>query len=264
MPYRYHSAVADINSLPQELVDAIVDELYDDRSALKACALVSHAFLPRCRVHLWRTLGPINWITFQSLSKKLSPTLRRYVRAVVFANGYPLDGSMIPSLDTFPNLHTLHLKDPYRSYWMGLDTPPPPPRLSLSPNGITSLSFTSFIHDMTGKCTLLRPFTSLKHLAFETYDQGPCRSVCSCGVPGPRLESLTLDCRRWKCDASETFRAVLGNPCLFNLDALRRLTVHVHGIGEVEALRKLLERARETLEEFTLTVERAFLNLFGS
>ncbi|KAF9001625.1 hypothetical protein BDZ89DRAFT_925146, partial [Hymenopellis radicata] len=42
---------------PQELVDAIIDELYDDRSALKACALVSHKFLPRCRVHLWCTLA---------------------------------------------------------------------------------------------------------------------------------------------------------------------------------------------------------------
>ncbi|SJK97012.1 uncharacterized protein ARMOST_00261 [Armillaria ostoyae] len=39
---------------PQELIDEILDYLYDSPSALKACSLVSHQFYPRTRVHLFR------------------------------------------------------------------------------------------------------------------------------------------------------------------------------------------------------------------
>ncbi|KAF9003810.1 hypothetical protein BDZ89DRAFT_629233 [Hymenopellis radicata] len=115
-------------------------------------------------------------------------------------------------------------------------------------------------HHVAISISLLCPFTSLKHLAFEMYDQGPGRSV-SLWCPGSALKSLMLDCRRWRCDTSDTFRAVLGDPCLFNLDALRRSTVHVHRIGEVGAWRKLLEKAREILEVFTLTVEYDVLEM---
>ncbi|KAK0240797.1 hypothetical protein EDD85DRAFT_378941 [Armillaria nabsnona] len=39
---------------PQELIDEIIDYLYDSPSALKSCSLVSHQFYPRTRVHLFR------------------------------------------------------------------------------------------------------------------------------------------------------------------------------------------------------------------
>ncbi len=39
---------------PQELIDEIIDYLYDSPSALKACSLVSQQFYPRTRVHLFR------------------------------------------------------------------------------------------------------------------------------------------------------------------------------------------------------------------
>ncbi|KAK0437276.1 uncharacterized protein EV420DRAFT_1588849 [Desarmillaria tabescens] len=43
-------------SLPQELVDRIIDEARDDIPTLRSCSLVSHAFLPRTRVHLFETI----------------------------------------------------------------------------------------------------------------------------------------------------------------------------------------------------------------
>ncbi|KAK0240775.1 hypothetical protein EDD85DRAFT_378419 [Armillaria nabsnona] len=39
---------------PQELIDEIIDYLYDSPSALKACSLVCRQFYPRTRVHLFR------------------------------------------------------------------------------------------------------------------------------------------------------------------------------------------------------------------
>lgn len=43
-------------SLPQELIDQIVDCLSDDPEALKACSLVGQAWLHRCRQHLHRSV----------------------------------------------------------------------------------------------------------------------------------------------------------------------------------------------------------------
>ncbi|PBK93180.1 hypothetical protein ARMGADRAFT_1165417 [Armillaria gallica] len=40
--------------LPPELTDIIIDELSRDRPALKSCSLISKAFLPRSRIHLFR------------------------------------------------------------------------------------------------------------------------------------------------------------------------------------------------------------------
>ncbi|KAJ3554863.1 hypothetical protein NM688_g2892 [Phlebia brevispora] len=43
-------------SLPQELIDQVVDFLSDDREALKACSLVCQDWLHRCRQHLHRSV----------------------------------------------------------------------------------------------------------------------------------------------------------------------------------------------------------------
>lgn len=42
-----------LSRLPPEIIALIVDDLRDDRPALRACALASHVLLPRCRAHLF-------------------------------------------------------------------------------------------------------------------------------------------------------------------------------------------------------------------
>lgn len=42
---------------PQEIIDMIVDYLYDSKKALFACSLVSRSWLPSSRVHLFQTLN---------------------------------------------------------------------------------------------------------------------------------------------------------------------------------------------------------------
>ncbi|KAJ7196559.1 hypothetical protein GGX14DRAFT_574891 [Mycena pura] len=43
-------------TIPQELLDKIVDELEDDIPALKACSLTSSAFVPSARAHIFSTI----------------------------------------------------------------------------------------------------------------------------------------------------------------------------------------------------------------
>ncbi|OCH90392.1 hypothetical protein OBBRIDRAFT_602881 [Obba rivulosa] len=43
-------------SLPPELIDMVIDFLYDDRDALRNCSLSCRAMLPSCRVHLFHTV----------------------------------------------------------------------------------------------------------------------------------------------------------------------------------------------------------------
>ncbi|KAF9050535.1 hypothetical protein BJ165DRAFT_1458567 [Panaeolus papilionaceus] len=51
------STVRPIPSLPQELVDNIVDHLYDDRQSLSNCTLISHAWLPASRHHFFSKIS---------------------------------------------------------------------------------------------------------------------------------------------------------------------------------------------------------------
>jgi hypothetical protein len=44
-------------TIPQEMVDKFIDHLYDNRSALKSCALVCRAWVPSSRYHLFSSLS---------------------------------------------------------------------------------------------------------------------------------------------------------------------------------------------------------------
>ena len=61
--------------LPQELVDHIIDHLHDDRLTLNNCSLVSRAWLPTSRLHLFAkvslTVSPTNTLAPTELCKRL-------------------------------------------------------------------------------------------------------------------------------------------------------------------------------------------------
>ncbi|KDR76714.1 hypothetical protein GALMADRAFT_453378 [Galerina marginata CBS 339.88] len=54
LPMQIHSLV---DSLSQEILDAIIDLLRYDEQALRACSMVSRALLPRCQAHLFRRIA---------------------------------------------------------------------------------------------------------------------------------------------------------------------------------------------------------------
>ncbi|CCM03808.1 uncharacterized protein FIBRA_05956 [Fibroporia radiculosa] len=72
------------SELPQELVDQVIDHLWDDFVSLAACSLTCHAWLPSSRTHLFRHVdldSPSACFRFQQLLKT-SPKIAPFVRKV--------------------------------------------------------------------------------------------------------------------------------------------------------------------------------------
>ena len=59
--------------LPAELLDHIVDLLYDARNALKICCLVSKSWIPRTRKHIFTDVGFCTPSSLRSLRKSTFP-----------------------------------------------------------------------------------------------------------------------------------------------------------------------------------------------
>ncbi|KAH9484814.1 hypothetical protein JR316_0001716 [Psilocybe cubensis] len=88
--------------LPQELIDHIIDHLYDDPLALANCARVCHAWLPTSRLHLFakvslKAASPHNGPAVpQDRCKRLhalllrSPEIIPYIRELEICEGSPL------------------------------------------------------------------------------------------------------------------------------------------------------------------------------
>lgn len=70
-----------IDHMPQEILEAIIDELAGDRTSLMACCLVGRRWIWRSRHHLFR------WIRFSSL---WGPKSIRTWGAVMNPNGAKL------------------------------------------------------------------------------------------------------------------------------------------------------------------------------
>ncbi|KAG6890451.1 hypothetical protein C0992_001645 [Termitomyces sp. T32_za158] len=88
--------------LPQELVDYIIDYLFDDTAALRNCSLVCHAWRPSSQLHLFSTLSlkatpracPAELCRRLYHLLRSSPTLCLYIREVDILEGsQPLAGS---------------------------------------------------------------------------------------------------------------------------------------------------------------------------
>jgi len=85
--------------LPQELVDYIIDHLHDDRLTLNNCSLVSRAWLPTSRLHLFAkvslTVSPANTLPPTELCRRLhlllstSPSLIPNIRELDICEGSP-------------------------------------------------------------------------------------------------------------------------------------------------------------------------------
>ncbi|KAH8088993.1 hypothetical protein BXZ70DRAFT_1042373 [Cristinia sonorae] len=78
--------------VPQELVDIVIDNLHDDKHALKTCSLVAPHWLHSSRLHLWHDLDvavseqPRSFHAFDEFLKT-APVIGSYVRNVRFQHG---------------------------------------------------------------------------------------------------------------------------------------------------------------------------------
>ncbi|KAH0589701.1 hypothetical protein H2248_005423 [Termitomyces sp. 'cryptogamus'] len=93
-----------IPRLPQELVDHIIDHLYDDFTTLNSCSLVSHAWRPTSLFHIFSKLSlkvtPV--ISPSELCQRLyrllssSPSIRSYIRELDVLEGSQLGTQVAP------------------------------------------------------------------------------------------------------------------------------------------------------------------------
>lgn len=100
--------------LPPEVLDRIVDYLYDDNRSLGACALASRAFLPTARYHRFNELRPKFFGRYGHTLISLvadCPDLARSISALsLFApEDHPTDQMRL--LQLLPALSTLYLRD---------------------------------------------------------------------------------------------------------------------------------------------------------
>ncbi|PSR74010.1 hypothetical protein PHLCEN_2v10194 [Hermanssonia centrifuga] len=143
-------------NLPQEMIDAIIDHLHDDKTALSKCALVSPAWLPSAHHHLFHTLRVLvpresGFTSFFQFIVSSSPSVCESI--VVFELGGP--GSSFGDLETFSELDL----DAFRSVLSRM-----PNLTSLSLHGLHVRSpFGSSSHTISSKLST-RPLTGLKKL----------------------------------------------------------------------------------------------------
>jgi hypothetical protein len=110
--------------LPQELLDFIIDFLFDDKQSLKACSLTCRAFLSASRLHLFTQMH-LQTERFSSFMAS-SPSVVPFVRCLTSINQQCAMYLSIQDLNMLPNLKSLivrgsvfhpHLPPPLAESW---------------------------------------------------------------------------------------------------------------------------------------------------
>ena len=111
--------------LPFEIIEQVIDELYDDIVTLKSTAQTCHALLPLCRKHIFQsidlTIPQSAWQvpraysppshSFQRLLDR-NPDIGRYVRDLtltLYVPDFNPDSGICQSLTKLPQLHKLDI-----------------------------------------------------------------------------------------------------------------------------------------------------------
>ncbi|KAK0436302.1 uncharacterized protein EV420DRAFT_1590913 [Desarmillaria tabescens] len=90
-------------SIPPELIEEIIDYLWDDKDALIACSFVCRLFYLRTRVHLLHSIE-LKHTPDDLFSQSVLP----YIKNITIRRGSDIP-SLIPFLSSLPNLTALHL-----------------------------------------------------------------------------------------------------------------------------------------------------------
>ncbi|KAK0443372.1 uncharacterized protein EV420DRAFT_1768594 [Desarmillaria tabescens] len=91
-------------SIPPELIDEIIDYLWDDKDALIACSFVCQLFYLRTRVHLLHSIE-LKHAPDDSASQSILP----YIKNITIRRGASPIPSLAPFLSSLPNLTALIL-----------------------------------------------------------------------------------------------------------------------------------------------------------
>ncbi|KAK0434146.1 hypothetical protein EV421DRAFT_1357172 [Armillaria borealis] len=271
-------------SVPQELIEFTLDFLHSDVPTLRTCSLVSRAFLPCSRYHIYSNVFIVH-IDELDLFRKYAGQLYQYQNLAALLehsshlaplvtrfgiHGKPqwmTDVLMYTSL--FPiiqSLHNLsHLEFIARSrgefqFWVRF----PDDRhsflaalrsLSLKTlilKGFNCLERNAYFEDV---CSATAANSALKHLSLlccyggvETFQpHSPIRTPLN---SLPALESLSISGRDTSCKVAWMFFT----QSLYNVSSIRRLSLQIYSQTNSSVIQSLLNEVQETLESFTLDI----------
>lgn len=270
-------------SIPQELIEYIIDLLRDDIPTIRICSLVSGAFLPRSRYHIYSDVFTVHTAEVHLFRKQYAGQLYRFqkllgllarrphiarlvTRFAMHAISVPLfsefmDTCFISIISSLPNLsHLEFVARGNQGSWKEVSIATHKPFVTV----LRSCSLKSFIFNGISFHMPRRfddVFTAianpaLKHLslACDSGADDKCRPFAPIlppldGLPA-LLESLSIS------GAATTYNIkwLSFNQSLYNVRNIRRLSLQLcdKAAGTSSLVQKLLDEMQVTLEDFTL------------
>ncbi|PBK65469.1 hypothetical protein ARMSODRAFT_435349 [Armillaria solidipes] len=273
-------------SVRQELIDFTLDFLHDEVPTLRACSLVSRAFLPCSRHHIYSNVFIVHideldlfrnstgqLYQYQNLAALLghSPHLAPLVTRFRI-HGKPqwmtdvlMYSSLFPIIQSLRNLSHLEFIARSRGEFQSWATFPVETH-SLFLAALRSLSLKTFIlkgficleRDVQFEdvCNAAAANPALKHLSLlccysfgvETFQ--PHWPICTPLNGLPALESLSIS-------GDSTFHKVAWmffTQSLYSVSSIRRLSLQIRRRTNSSVIQSLLNEVQETLESFTLDI----------
>ncbi|KAK0435080.1 uncharacterized protein EV420DRAFT_1653455 [Desarmillaria tabescens] len=241
-------------SFPQELTDAVIDHLWDDPAALKACSLTSHAFYTRTRIHIFRKMSfghNFRCDKFVAMCRS-SPHIPRVIKHLTLDNRYvPPDEIITFIISSLTSVEWLVMKDVSWVFWVtelvNRGATSFPSLRSLSVDFHDSICYASVSETLTFiqlhpriRCLELLSVPRLASIDAE-YDL-PARSSY--------LESFSISSSAFSSGLSD----LMLNPRLSGLsfNRLRIFAISVQDNSDIRFVSTILKTASCTLEEVHL------------
>ncbi|KAK0477094.1 hypothetical protein IW261DRAFT_306139 [Armillaria novae-zelandiae] len=237
---------------PQELVNAFIDHLVEDRVALLTCLSVSNSFRCRAQFHLFLTIHLTEKSDFDefNLLCAISPSIPDLVKTLHVT----LPESTI-NLPRLLRVHTLHFNGSLRVVPGGLESFSrifswvPSTLTSLSIQDITFSSIETF-RSLIGALPLLKSVSIITAFGTRTGSEISRLLGASCDKKGPPIEILSIT----SINSDGICGFFHGFPCLgpFALHGLRELHFFGFVLEHAADIQHLLNASRDTLRELHL------------
>ncbi|SJL18049.1 uncharacterized protein ARMOST_21620 [Armillaria ostoyae] len=244
----------EMSSLPQELVDRIIDESSDDIPTLQSCSLVSHTFLPRTRVHLFKTIGLSTILECQKFHGLCvaSPHLTAYVKNLGICTRYgghnhPVleDPSFLAVMSLLPVGQLKGLKM-MKYHWDNISESS---KEALSRHSFRSVILdTNLVTDVDSLYTVFKGSTELD-LSFEgIIGESSLFTTMAPPVAGPSLVKLRLE--GYSDPILQSIVDTRTYP--FSVNNLRSLSIIIQHLGTVNLLKDILDLPLPSLEHLNI------------
>ncbi|KAJ7450991.1 hypothetical protein B0H11DRAFT_2076662 [Mycena galericulata] len=257
----------------QELIDGILDFLYDDRASLLSSSLVARKWVPATRHHLFARIAVHHFLagrlgfkdnahSFLEICGSPHCSILPSIRTVVldvdteFTPVGPDPGLMVNIIGALAHSplekiifidHTSSLSQPVSLSWIGPHFP-----------GLRELSYNALERTTEDIFALVSSFPALRVLSvYSSYKDSPTASIAHGLAPHPTFAHLnTLRTRLYSYQSEELFSWLQSTGHPFQLETLDVNIFHCYhnGWGAVTALNSFLRANGEHLRDLAICV----------